>query len=320
MAKKIYLSPSNQYANTYAYGNTTEMEQCNKIAVAAEIALKRCGFTVKRAPKGQNMYTSINESNNFGADVHICIHTNAGGGKGTNVFVYKQSSDCLKYAQPVYNDLVKLTGNGRGLLSYPDLAEINSTNAKCVYCECEFHDNPALAKWIIDNTTALGEAIAKGVCTACGVKYELGSSSTTKIEQPTNKSTSGKAEIRTVQKWLNDNYDTGLDVDGIYGACTKAGLVKALQTELNKQRGAGLDVDGIFGWRTRAAIVNLYSGVQGNLTKTLQGMLICNGYNTNGFDGIYGNGTTSAVKSYQTKHGLTADGIAGKNTFASLCK
>lgn len=320
MAKKIYLSPSNQYANTYAYGNTTEMEQCNKIAVAAEIALKRCGFTVKRAPKGQNMYTSINESNNFGADVHICIHTNAGGGKGTNVFVYKQSSDCLKYAQPVYNKLVKLTGNGRGLLSYPDLAEINSTNAKCVYCECEFHDNPALAKWIIDNTTALGEAIAKGICTACGVKYESGSSSTTKIEQPTNKSTSGKAEIRTVQKWLNDNYDTGLDIDGIYGSLTKSALVKALQTELNRQCGAGLDVDGIFGYCTRSAVVNIYQGMSGNITKALQGLLICNGYDTNGFDGIYGNGTTSAVKSYQTKHGLTADGIAGKNTFASLCK
>ncbi len=316
---KIYLSPSNQYANTYAYGNTTEMEQCNKIAVAAEVALKRCGFTVKRAPKGQNMYTSINESNNFGADVHICIHTNAGGGKGTNVFVYKQSSDCLKYAQPVYNELVELTGNGRGLLSYPDLAEINSTNAKCVYCECEFHDNLALAKWIIDNTTALGEAIAKGICTACGVKYESGSSSATKIEQPTNKSTSGKAEIRTVQKWLNDNYDTGLDVDGIYGNLTKSALVKALQTELNKQCGAGLDVDGIFGWRTRAAIVNLYSGVQGNLTKTLQGLLICNGYDTNGFDSVFGTGTAHAVQQYQSDHGLYVDGIAGKDTFERLC-
>ena len=107
MAKKIYLSPSNQYANSYAYGNTTEMEQCNKIAIAAETALKRCGFTVKRAPKGQNMYTSISESNNFGADVHVCIHTNAGGGKGTNVFVYNRSAENLKYAQPVYNETCK---------------------------------------------------------------------------------------------------------------------------------------------------------------------------------------------------------------------
>lgn len=176
MAKKIYLSPSNQYANSYAYGNTTEMEQCNKIAIAAETALKRCGFTVKRAPKGQNMYTSISESNNFGADVHVCIHTNAGGGKGTNVFVYNRSAENLKYAQPVYNELVKLTGVGRGI-SKNELAEINSTHAKCVYCECEFHDSSNLAKWIINNTTKLGEAICKGLCTAFGVTYKSANSS-----------------------------------------------------------------------------------------------------------------------------------------------
>lgn len=175
MAKKIYLSPSNQYANSYAYGNTTEMEQCNKIAIAAETALKRCGFTVKRAPKGQNMYTSISESNNFGADVHVCIHTNAGGGKGTNVFVYNRSAENLKYAQPVYNELVKLTGVGRGI-SKNELAEINSTHAKCVYCECEFHDSSNLAKWIINNTTKLGEAICKGLCTAFGVTYKSANS------------------------------------------------------------------------------------------------------------------------------------------------
>ena len=175
MAKKIYLSPSNQYANSYAYGNTTEMEQCNKIAIAAETALKRCGFSVKRAPKGQNMYTSISESNNFGADVHVCIHTNAGGGKGTNVFVYNRSAENLKYAQPVYNELVKLTGVGRGI-SKNELAEINSTHAKCVYCECEFHDSSNLAKWIINNTTKLGEAICKGLCTAFGVTYKANAS------------------------------------------------------------------------------------------------------------------------------------------------
>lgn len=190
MSAKIYLSPSNQYANTYAYGNTTEMEQCNKIAVAAETALKRCGFNVKRAPKGQNMYTSIAESNSFGADVHICIHTNAGGGKGTNVFVYSKSAENLKYAQPVYNELVKLTGNGRGI-SKNDLAEVNQTHAKCVYCECEFHDNATLAKWIINNTTKIGEAIAKGICTAFGVTYKsASSSSTTKPVQSTSTSTS----------------------------------------------------------------------------------------------------------------------------------
>lgn len=46
MSKKIYLSPSSQINNVYAYGNTNEMVQCNKIAEAAKTALERCGFVV----------------------------------------------------------------------------------------------------------------------------------------------------------------------------------------------------------------------------------------------------------------------------------
>lgn len=132
--------------------------------------------------------------------------------------------------------------------------------------------------------------------------------------------TSGISSIKSVQTWLNLTYKTGLKIDGVYGSLTKKALVKALQTELNKQYGSKLVVDGIYGAKTNNAVRNLSNGCKGNLTKTLQGLLICNGYSTNGFDGIYGNGTSSAVKSYQKKKGLTADGIAGQKTFASLCK
>ena len=128
------------------------------------------------------------------------------------------------------------------------------------------------------------------------------------------------SSIKSVQTWLNTNYKTGLTVDGVYGPKTKAALVKALQTELNKQCGAGLTVDGIYGNMTASKVVNLYVGAYGNITKTLQGFLICNGYSTNGFDGSFGNGTQSAVKSFQSKKGLTADGIVGPKTWAKLAK
>lgn len=126
------------------------------------------------------------------------------------------------------------------------------------------------------------------------------------------------SSISSVQSWLNNNYNTGLDVDGIYGPRTKAALVKALQTELNRQFGAGLAVDGIYGNMTAAASVCLFVGAQGNITKTLQGFLICHGYDTNGFDGIFGSGTMSAVKSYQRANGATADGIVGPITWRLL--
>lgn len=125
--------------------------------------------------------------------------------------------------------------------------------------------------------------------------------------------------VATVQAWLNENYSAGLVVDGIYGRLTKAALVKALQTELNRQTGAGLTVDGIFGTRTKAAIFNVGAGRQGNITRTLQGLLICNGFNPGGFTGYFGAGTEAAVREFQYRAGLDVDGVAGKETFAALC-
>ena len=169
---KIYLSPSNQDDNSYAVGNTTEMEQCNKIAEAAKIALERNGFEVLKAPPGQLMNVSIAESNSWGADIHIPIHTNAGGGQGTEIFIYDASATPL--ANDIMNQITAITPSGisRGIKINQGLAELNSTNAVAVYIEVDFHDNADTAQWIIDNTTEIGEAICKGICEYYGVTYQ----------------------------------------------------------------------------------------------------------------------------------------------------
>ena len=179
MSKKIYLSPSNQDGNMYAYGNTNECDQCNRIADAAKTALERCGFTVRKAPKGQAMKTSIAESNAWGADLHIPIHTNActdngtGTAGGTVVFVYNKAASNMKLAEPIYKAVQAVTPGKTdyGVRENSGLAELNSTSAAAVYIEVDFHDNPPIAKWLIENPKAVGEAIAKGVCEAYGVKY-----------------------------------------------------------------------------------------------------------------------------------------------------
>lgn len=119
-------------------------------------------------------------------------------------------------------------------------------------------------------------------------------------------------DIANVQTWA------GSAADGIYGPNTKKALLKVLQSELNKQFGKGLAVDGIWGPKTKAAIVTVRKGARGNITKVLQGALICNGYDTNGFDGIFGSGTETALRKYQITSGLGVDGIAGKATFARM--
>lgn len=152
------------------------------------------------------------------------------------------------------------------------------------------------------------------------VNKKLGvSDATPPSNSPSISPTSKIDTVKEVQNWANVNYKSGLVVDGIYGANTKKALVKIFQTELNQTYGAKLVVDGIWGAKTKAACPTLRKGSKNDVVKVLQALLVCNGYSGAYIDGDYGSGTYDAVKSYQKKKWLIADGIAGKNTFAKLC-
>lgn len=187
MAKKIYLSPSDQNRNLYAYGNTNEMVQCRRIADACETALKRCGFEVINN-KLDEMEDRVAESNRWGADLHVCIHTNAFNGKvsGTRIMAHDMSGEGYKASKAVYNVLApKTPGTSENVSSYPTLYEIRNTNAYCVYVEAEFHDVPEIAKWIIENVVVIGEAIAEGICNYYDYKYvKAGTSTSTPTTAP----------------------------------------------------------------------------------------------------------------------------------------
>ena len=171
-AKRIYLSPSNQNRSTYATGGTNEMAQCDKIAAATAKALKRCGFEVMVAKSGTLMQTRCPESDKFGADIHMPIHTNAFNGKytgGTRVFCL--NSNGRKAAESVKNALGAISPGKDDSVSYKtDLYEINVPKALTVYVECEFHDTVTGSNWIRNNTNAIAEAICKGMCNYFGYK------------------------------------------------------------------------------------------------------------------------------------------------------
>lgn len=63
---------------------------------------------------------------------------------------------------------------------------------------------------------------------------------------------------------------------------------------------------------------NLRYGSRGEKVKELQQKLKRWGYYTGSIDGIFGSGTQAAVKKFQKKNGLTADGIVGPQTAAAL--
>ena len=174
MSSKIYISPSNQEANLYATGGTNEKEQCHKIARACYNYLKNKGFNVK-CTYNDNMYERVKESNSFGADIHLAIHTNATSKHnvtgGTQILLYSLTGERKKVGEAVFNRLSPITPgkSAEKLIEKSSFYEINSAKGITVYCECEFHDTQEGSDFIIKNTKLIGETIAKGICDYYGV-------------------------------------------------------------------------------------------------------------------------------------------------------
>ena len=174
MTKKVYLSPSDQTSNRYAYGNTTEAVQCGKIAEACRAALVRCGIEVKLGHM-KSMQEKCAESNAFCADLHVPIHTNAFNGqvRGTRMFCYSSNGEGMKACRSIFAIVAPLTpGTSENIKVNAELYEVRVPAAPTAYIECEFHDNADTAKWIIEHTTDLGEAIAHGICNYFGITYK----------------------------------------------------------------------------------------------------------------------------------------------------
>ena len=177
---------------------------------------------------------------------------------------------------------------------------------------------------------------------------DSGSSSATGMPTRTLRKGYTGDDVKSLQTRLKaQGYYTG-SIDGKYGSGTVA-AVKAFQ------KAAGLKQDGIAGPATCKALFTadtssgsgsssgssgggsssdtasgsgnsgytvptrtLRKGYTGDDVLTVQTRLKELGYYTGILDGSYGTGTIAAVKAFQSKHGLTADGNAGPQTFTVL--
>lgn len=247
MAYKVYLSPSNQKDNTYASGNTNEMAQCEKIAQAAYTALKRCKIDVMLGKSTDSIATRCRQSDAFNADVHLPIHTNAFNQKvtgGTLVMLYKNSAEHNKVGSALLKAVGEISPGADYALRYQtDLYELNTPKALSAYLEVEFHDTKAGADWIRNNTTNIGEAIAKAMCDYFDVKYIASDTQNNESSAPTYEITmlqikkgaksNTYGQVITLQRILNELKEgsgyRGVDgkkltLDGVFGDNTEYAL------------------------------------------------------------------------------------------------
>ena len=255
MSKRVYISPSDQTNNAYAYGNTTEAVQCGKIAEACRAALVRSGVAVKVGYM-ISMAQKCSESNAFAADLHVPIHTNAANGQvmGTRLFCHEMGGKGYKACKAIYDQLAPISPGTSESIQAETYYEIRVPSAPTAYVECEFHDTPAGAKWIVENTTKIGEAIAKGICNYLGVTYKA-AEQPKPAPAPTMKEETINMELRMLRRGMEGNdvraamllmKDKGYYPDAIwsgdklFGPKMEAGL-RRMQADHD------LGVDGILG-------------------------------------------------------------------------
>lgn len=99
-------------------------------------------------------------------------------------------------------------------------------------------------------------------------------------------------------------------------------IVKSLQRALNQDYNCGLEIDGIIGPLTTKAVNNnmVRNFTVGEFARWVQERLIAKGYSLNefGVDGRYGNESEKKVKEFQANCGIDVDGIVGINTVNRL--
>lgn len=197
MSKRVYISPSDQTENRYAWGNTNEHVQCQKIAEAEAAALRRSGVEVKLAAFGATMAQRCAESDAWRADIHNCVHTNAFNGKvmGTRMFCYAIPGKGYDACKAVFAELAPLSPGTSENIQKASYYEVRVPNAPSVYCECEFHDTAEGARWIVEHTTDIGEAIAKGLCKYLGVTYVPAKQETPKPAEPAQSDTLYRVQV-----------------------------------------------------------------------------------------------------------------------------
>ena len=132
------------------------------------------------------------------------------------------------------------------------------------------------------------------------------------------------ANVTTLQNRLIELGYLAGTADGTFGSSTRTALV-AFQTANNLTR------DGVAGAKTQAALyansaiknkvatsTTLKQGVISDAVRVLQERLIALGYLTGKADGNFGAKTSLALIAFQTRNGLSGDGIAGSNTLAKI--
>lgn len=200
--KILYISGSTQDKNVGVGSYGTEENRMQNLAnlVTGYIKLGGGAICVHRNTGSMTLEQTVADSNAKKADYHLALHTNAGGGRGTECYYYwNTKADGKKWAQAIYDAVAPNTASSdRGCM--PDnklysngLYETRMTNAVAALIEIVFHDNLSDVNDYLAHVDQIALSIAKAIYKYFGMTY---SPPVTPQSQPQSQPSTGKASKR----------------------------------------------------------------------------------------------------------------------------
>lgn len=218
-------------------------------------------------------------ANEWGADVFVSFHINAGGGTGFETYRYPGTKgETLELQKALHNEILSTMHaygqiSDRGLKE-SNLAVVRETHMPAVLTENLFIDRKTDADRLKEDgfVKAVGEAHARAVAKFLGLSGESSKKKDSKKETP-----------KEVKKETKKKYTLPSGIFKVKSPMMKGEKVRQIQKAL--------------------AALYFYPD---------------KGAKNNGVDGVYGTKTANAVKRFQTMNGLTPDGIYGPKTKAKI--
>lgn len=158
----IYINPSVQTWNSYANGLGSEAEHMHAIAeiMVAELA-QYPFFEVEANLKGLSLSNSLKESNQKKRDIHLALHSNAGGGTGIETYQKREDG----FGKHMHSSLAaNLPFPSRGLKDGNHLYEIKTSKAEhVVLMEILFHDQEKEAAYIASHHAYIAQKLVEAL-------------------------------------------------------------------------------------------------------------------------------------------------------------
>lgn len=180
---KVFIGAGHGGSDPGAVANGFREKDLNlSVALACRDELERHGVTVllsRETDESETLTEKIQACNDFGPDLALDIHNNAGGGDGAEVYYHHGGGTGMTLAEAILAEIVALGQNSRGIKTKLNgegrdyFAFIRETEAPAVLVECAFLDTDDVQ--IIDTAAeqkAMGAAIAKGVLKVLGIAWK----------------------------------------------------------------------------------------------------------------------------------------------------